>query len=77
MFGGLHIEMTCYKTLGDILRDRGWTFRLTEANIATPRTADSFYVFSNVPRTRQAYQTTACILLELLISDYESSTQHI
>ena len=54
MFGGLHIEMTCYKTLGDIFRDRGWTCCLTEANIATPKTADSFYVCSNVSRTRQA-----------------------
>ena len=44
MFGGLHIEMACYKTLGDILRDRGQTCCFTEANIATPRTADSLYV---------------------------------
>ena len=64
MFGGLHIEMTCYKTLGDILRDRGWTCCLTKANIATPRTADSFYVCSNVLRTRQAHQTTESILLK-------------
>ena len=28
MFGGLHIEMTCYKTLGDILRGRDGHFVL-------------------------------------------------
>ena len=72
MFGGLHIEMACFKILGDILRDSGWTSALTEADIATPGTADSFLACSNVPRTRHAHQMTACVLFELLMSAYES-----
>ena len=70
LFGGLYIEMACFKVLGDILRDSGWTHSLIEANIATSGIADSFLVCSNVPRTRHTHQITACALFELLMSAY-------
>ena len=75
MFGGLHIEMACCRILGDILRDSGWMDALIEADIATPGTADSFLICSNIPRTRHAHQVTACALFELLMSAYESTNE--
>ena len=41
MFGGLHIEMSLWNTLGNYLADSGWTTSLTEAGIATSGTAAS------------------------------------
>lgn len=75
MFGGLHIEMACFRILGDILRDSGWTGALIEAEIATSGTAESFLACFNVPRTRHAHQVTACALFELLMSAYEISNE--
>jgi len=42
MFGGLHIEMNALKVLGDLLHSSGWTGALTQANIASSGTADSY-----------------------------------
>ena len=36
MFGGLHIEMTVLKTLGDWLDGSGWVQALVQAEITTP-----------------------------------------
>jgi hypothetical protein len=44
MFGGLHIEMACFKLLGDLLCDCGWTIALSDADIATSGTAEVFFV---------------------------------
>ena len=38
MFGGLHIEMTVLKLLGDLLDGNGWTLALTEAGMASSGT---------------------------------------
>jgi len=58
MFGGLYIEMTALKTIGNLLDGSGWTEALTQAEIATPVTADSFLKASHVTRIRQAQQQT-------------------
>ena len=42
MFGGLHIEMALWDTIGDFLDCSGWTTALCEAGIATSGVADSF-----------------------------------
>ena len=42
MFGGLHIEMAAFRTIGDWLEDSGWMSALVEADITSPGTADSF-----------------------------------
>ena len=41
MMGGLHIEMALWNTL-DILEASGWTVALTETEVASSGTADSF-----------------------------------
>ena len=42
MFGGLHIEMAIWDTIGDFLDCSGWTAALCEAGVATSGIADSF-----------------------------------
>ena len=66
MLGGLHIEMSAFKTLGDWLNGSGWTSLLTAAGIATSGVADSFLKASHLTRTRHAHQITAAALYILL-----------
>ena len=42
MFGGLHIEVAAFKTIGDLLDNSGWTGPLVRASVATPGTASRF-----------------------------------
>ena len=58
MFGGLHIEMALWNTLGDVLEASGWTTALSEAEMARSGTADSFLKASHLTRTRHAHQVT-------------------
>ena len=60
MFRGLHIEMAAFKLLGDLLKGTGWVTALSEADIASLGTAESFLTVSNLAKTRQAHQITAC-----------------
>lgn len=62
LFGGLHIEMTALKMIGDLLDGSGWTNAITTAGIATSGTADSFIKASHVTRSRHAHQITAAAL---------------
>lgn len=73
MFGGLHVEMTALKTIGDLLEESGWTSALLQAGVATSGTADSFLKASHVTRTRRAHQVTASSLYLLLRKAY---TEH-
>lgn len=41
-FGGLHIEMALGNTLGDFLDGSGWTTAISEAQVASSGTTDSF-----------------------------------
>uniref|UniRef100_UPI00358DF98B uncharacterized protein isoform X2 n=1 Tax=Myxine glutinosa TaxID=7769 RepID=UPI00358DF98B len=70
MLGGLHIKMTLLKALGDLLGSSGWTSAIVQADIATPRTADSFLKATHVKRTARAHQVTACTLHKLLHEYY-------
>jgi hypothetical protein len=70
MFGGLHIEMAILKVLGNWLEDSGWTSALTQANIASSGTADSFICASHVTKTRHAHQVTVASLHTLLSEAY-------
>ena len=65
MFGGLHIEMTMWKTYGDYVDGSGWTNALIQAGIASSGTADSFLKASHLTRTRHAHQVTALVLAKL------------
>ena len=72
MFGGLHIEMAFLKAIGGWLEESGWTAALTEANVASAGTADSFLKAASVARTRRAHQITASRLYVLLTKSYTS-----
>ena len=65
MLGGLHIKMTLLKFIGDLLNRRGWTSAISQANIATPGTAEGFLKASHVMKTARAHQVTACVLYTL------------
>ena len=65
MFGGLHIEMALWKTVGDYLDGSGWTNALIQAGIASSGTAESFLSCSHVTRTRHAHQVSAVVLRKL------------
>ena len=65
MFGGLHLEMALWSICGDLLESSGWTAALTEAQIASSGTADSFLKVTHLTRTRHAHQVTALALHNL------------
>ena len=65
MLGGLHIEMALWSTLGDVLEGSGWPSALTESEVASSGTADSFLKVSHLARTRHAHQVTLLTLQKL------------
>lgn len=65
MFGGLHIEMALWTTIGQFLDGSGWTTALCDAGVATSGTADSFLKASHLTRTRHSHQVTAMTLARL------------
>ena len=65
MFGGLHIELALWNTIGDFLEDSGWTAALTESGVATAGKADSFLNASHLTRTRRVHQVTLLALAKL------------
>ena len=65
MFGGLHIEMALWNTLGDVLENSGWTAALTEAEVASSGTASSFLKVAHLAKTRHAHQITLLALKKL------------
>lgn len=65
MFGGLHLEMALWSVCGDLLESSGWTAALTEAQIASSGTADSFLKVTHLTRTRHVHQVTALALHNL------------
>ena len=62
MFGGLHVEMALWNTIGDFLESSGWTTALCESEVASSGTADSFLNATHLTRTRHAHQVTALAL---------------
>ena len=73
MFGGLYIEMAAFKVLGKWLETSGWTRALSQAEVASSGTADSFLKASHVTKTRRAHQVT-CSLFILLRAAYNEYT---
>ena len=65
MFGGLHIEMAIWKTLGDYLESSGWTSALVQAGVASSGTADSYLKVSHLTRTKHAHQLSVLVLSKL------------
>ncbi len=52
MFGGLHLEMTMWSTVGDLLDGSGWSTILTEAEVASSGKAQGLLKASHLTRTR-------------------------
>ena len=71
MCGGLYIETAALKTLGDWLRDSGWVQILVQADIASPRIADSCLHATHVAHTRRAHQVTVAALNALKHCAYD------
>jgi len=65
VLGGLHTEMALWKIAGDLLEGSGWCTAITESNIATAGTADSFLKAAHLTRTRHAHQVIAITLAKL------------
>ncbi len=75
MLGGLHIEMSALKAVGDWLKGSGWVQALVQAEIATAGTAESFLHAAHVTRTRRAHQVTAAALYMLQHHAYSNYCQ--
>jgi hypothetical protein len=71
MFGGLHLEKGLWTALGTLLDSSGWTQALSEAEVASAGTAESFIHVSHITRTRHAHQVTAIVLSKLQQDAYE------
>ncbi len=69
--------MAAFKVLCDLLKDSGWTGALTEAEIASPGTADSFLSATHVKKTCRAHQVTACSLYQLRKAAYVAHIQDV
>ena len=75
MMGGLHIEMAMWNTFGDYLEGSGWTTALTQANVASSGTADSFLNASHLTRTRHGHQVSLLALHKLQDDAFLSCTE--
>lgn len=62
MLGGLHIEMTILRCIGQWLEGSEWDTALCGANIATKGVAESFLHGTHVTKCRYAHQVTAAVL---------------
>ena len=60
--GGMHMELTVDKCLGNWLEGIGWTIAVTNSGIASGGTADPFLKTSHLGRTKPVYQLTAAVL---------------
>ena len=68
--GGIHVELTVEKCLGNWIEGSGWTTAVTNSGIASGGTADSFLKTSHLGRTRHVYQLTAAVLYILVDHAY-------
>ena len=65
LLGGLHTEMALWSTIGNLLDGSGWTTALTEAQVASVGTADSFLKAAHLTRTRHGHQVSLLTLHNL------------
>ena len=65
MMGPLHTEMAFMNTVGDLLKDSGWTTIITNAEVARPGVPESLVFRHDVVRAKYAHQVTASVLYKL------------
>lgn len=76
MMGGLHIEMACWKMIGNLLESSGWSDVMSESHAFRSGVADSLIKVSNIERTKHAHQLSACALSQLLRRAWKNRTDH-
>ena len=62
----LHIKMAALKTIGDWLKDSGWSSDLSEADIESSGAADFSLHAAHITKTRSAHQVNINIFLKKL-----------
>ena len=65
LMGGLHIEMSLLKVLGDWLDGSGWVAIMAATNVTTEGRADALLSGSHTSRSQWAHQVTAAALFFL------------
>jgi hypothetical protein len=55
MLGGLHTEMALWRTLGDLLDGSEWFVALSDAEVASSGTADSFLTVTHLAKARHTH----------------------
>ncbi len=71
MMGGLHIELSFLKVLGDWLEGSGWTSILATSNVTTEGRADSILKGSHSSRAQWVHQVSVAALYILQTLAYE------
>jgi len=72
LLGGLHIEVACLSTKGDLLDGSGWTSILAEVRVTTLEKADALLKSSHVKRARYAHTVTCSTLWTLLHQAFDA-----
>ena len=62
----LHIKMAALKTIGDWLKDSGWSSDLSEADIESSGAADFSLHAAHITKTRSVHQVNINIFLKKL-----------
>ena len=78
LLGGLHIEKMLFQMIGDWMDGSGWTTALSNGDVATTGTAQSFIGVSHITKTRYVHEVTAAslyILASRAYADYIQSTE--
>ena len=64
--GGMHIEMTAFRLLGNWLDSSGWTTAIINSGVAAGGTADSLLAVSHLGKTNYVHEVTAAVLFVLI-----------
>ena len=75
--GGMHVEMTAFRLLGNWLDSSGWTTAIINSGVAAGGTADSLLAVSHLGKTKYAHEVTAAalfVLMDRAYREYISST---
>ena len=77
MMGALHIEDKMHQMIGKLLRDSGWTFVLTQAQVLTSGRAQSVLNENHIKRTRYAHQVSLVSLHVLKQNAYKEYCENV
>ena len=69
--GGMHIEMTAFRLLGNWLDSSGWTTAIINSGVAAGGTAESLLAVSHLGNTKYTHEVTAAVLFVLMNRAYQ------